>query len=144
MAVLEQVREWTDALNAGLAVVQVLMIAALAGMRKFFTTPAQVEAKIAVASKAQSEVAECQRKDIETLGERVGKVETAMKNLPTAQDIQSLLLAVEGVRGATRELSLRIDGLADEQAARLDGMRDVLGALQGQVSMLYNHHLKEK
>jgi hypothetical protein len=141
---LEQVREWTDALNAGLAAVQVLMIAALAGMRRFFVTPAQVEAKIAVAVQAQSKVTECHDKALEDLGARVSEVESAVKRLPTAEDINRLLLMVEGLRGDMRELTARVDGLGDEQAARMDGMADVISGVRGQVDRLYDYHLKEK
>lgn len=144
MAVLEQVREWSDALNAVLAAVQVLMIAALAGMRKLFTTPAQVDAKIAVAVQAQSEATACHDKELEDLGARVSEIESAVKRLPTADDINRLMLMLEGLRGDTRELAARVDGLGDEQAARLDGMADAISGLRGQVGMLFDHHLKEK
>ncbi len=144
MSVVDQIKEGTDLLNAVLAAVQVLMIAALAGLRKFFTTPAQVDAKIAVAVQAQSEVTACHDKELEDLGARVSEVESALKRLPTTEDINRLLLMLEGLRGDTRELAARVDGLGDEQAARLDGMADAISGLRGQVGMLFDHHLKEK
>ncbi|KAF5050858.1 hypothetical protein DSECCO2_425150 [anaerobic digester metagenome] len=144
MAVLEQVREWSDALNAALAVVQVLMIGALAGMRRFFVTPAQVNDKVAEAVAAQCAATDRQDKEIADLGARLSDVESAVKRLPTAADINRLLLMVEGLRGDMRELAARVDGLGDEQAARMDGMADVISGVRGQVERLYDYHLKEK
>lgn len=144
MSMFEQAREWSDILYAILASVQVLVLGALAGMRRFFATPAQVSETVTNAVLAQRVVTERQDKEIADLGARVCEIEGALKRLPTVDDTNRLLLMLEGLRGDTRELSARVDGMGDEQAARLEGMANAISGVSGRVERMYDYHMRSK
>jgi biopolymer transport protein ExbB/TolQ len=113
-------------------------------LQQTFVTRKELDEKIDTVEKNQQAAIDGLNKSIAAMNSRVALLDGALKTLPTAADMQHVLLAMEEARGALKEQSARLDGMAAEQVARLDGMGDVLSGVSSRVEMLFAYHIKEK